>query len=127
MASHPIDLRSYIDLIEAQQRDWSVWRSPIFQETLKEHLRVFPDLVDKLEKFLHTKLPNPMSPDARYGKHDGPMTPPLNGFYHCHLRDDAILVYKLKGSELRLVAIVSHAEIEGKRLKKTKKRLEDFL
>lgn len=62
----------------------------------------------------------------RYGKHDGPMSGPLSHFLHCHLRDDAILIYKLKNRSIYLVCVVQHADIEGKRLKLTAKRVSGF-
>ncbi len=96
----------------------------MFQDTLSEKLRIFPDLKEKLQKFVDVKLENPIS--NRYGKHDSPFTGPLVGFWHAHLRDDAIIIYNLKNRSLHLVAIVSHAEIEGKRAKKMKNKLDQF-
>ncbi len=113
-------------IVEAAQAAWQISQSPIFAPSLVEHLRVFPDLKEKLAKFTQVKLPNPLEPGARYGKHDGPFTGPLVGFFHCHLRDDAILIYRLVNRCVHLIAIVSHAEIEGKRHKQTAKRLAAF-
>lgn len=120
-------LRTLIDLIEAAQSPWGISQSPIFADSLVEHQRVFPDLKEKLAKFVSVKLPNPLAPHAKYGKHDSPMTGPLVGFWHCHLRDDAILVYNFNNRCVNLVVIVSHAEIEGKRAKLTGKRIAPFL
>jgi mRNA-degrading endonuclease YafQ of YafQ-DinJ toxin-antitoxin module len=120
-------LRSLIDLIEAAQAPWGMSQSPIFAASLKEHERVFPDLKEKIAKFTGVKLPNPLGPQAKYGKHDSPMTGPLVGFWHCHLRDDAILIYNFANRCVNLVVIVSHAEIEGKRAKLTGKRIAPYL
>lgn len=125
MACEP--LRHFINLVEAAQAPWGVSQSPIFDATLTDHERVFPDLSEKLAKFISVKLPNPLAPTARYGKHDSPMTGPLVGFFHCHLRDDAILIYRLRNRTVFLVAIVAHSEIEGKRAKLTGKKLAPFL
>lgn len=120
-------LRHFIDLIEAAQAPWGISQSPIFVASLDENLRIFPDLKEKLAKFTSVKLPNPVAPQARYGKHDSPMTGPLVGFWHCHLRDDAILIYNFANRCVNLVCIVSHAEIEGKRAKLTGKRIAPYL
>ncbi len=120
-------LRYFIDLVEGAQTPWGISRSPVFDDSLTNHERVFPDLNEKLAKFINVKLPNPIAPTARYGKHDSPMTGPLVGFFHCHLRDDAILIYRLRNRTVYLVAIVSHSEIEGKRAKLTGKKLAPFL
>lgn len=100
---------------------WAVDRSELFDASLARQSIVFPDLQDKLNKFLETKLDDPIQ--RRYGKHDRRMTNDLAGFWHCHLRDDAVLIYRLAGKVMTLVYIAPHAEIEGKRLKQTAKRL----
>jgi mRNA-degrading endonuclease YafQ of YafQ-DinJ toxin-antitoxin module len=110
-------------LFEAQQ-PWGVLRSNILEPTLKEHLPTFPDLREKLVKFLEVKLQNPLT--MRYGKHDRPFTGPLVGYSHCHLRDDAILIYTLKNHSINLICIVTHNEIEGKRVKAVVKRLKQL-
>lgn len=101
---------------------WGVSRSSIFDQSLADNLRVFPDLADKLAKFVAVKADNPVA--AKYGKHDRPLTGGLVGLWHCHLRDDAILIYRLRNRCLHLVYIATHAEVEGKRLKMTKTRLK---
>lgn len=103
---------------------WNISESPLFRESLTRNTVIFADLPQKLEKFLEVKLQNPLS--SRYGKHDSPCRPgsALEGFHHCHLRDDAILIYQLKERRVHLVYIAPHAEIEGKRLKQTAKRLK---
>lgn len=130
MARFPT-LRDLIDLIEgkknkapAAKQEWKVVMSNIFDETLRHTRRIFPDIDEKLGKFVQTKLPNPLDPNNRYGKHDRPCTHELSGFMHCHLRDDAILIYSLANHALNLIAVVSHADIEGKRLKQTAKRMK---
>jgi mRNA-degrading endonuclease YafQ of YafQ-DinJ toxin-antitoxin module len=125
-------LRSWIDLVEGKNKNkggnapaaWGVSRSALFDETLREALRTFPDLREKLGKFTDLKLSDPLN--ARYGKHDRPCTGELVGFWHAHLRDDAILIYNLANRSINLVAVVTHAEIEGKRLKQTAKRIQQF-
>lgn len=101
--------------------------SSIFAESLAATRRIFPDIDEKIKRFVATKLPNPIAREAKYGKHDGPMTGPLAGFYHCHLRDDAILIYRLAGRSILMVCVVSHAETEGKRGKKLRNNLRPFL
>ena len=111
-------LRLFIDLVEgkpAPQQAWGVAVTPLFTETLKRQRMVFRDLDDRLKKFVDFKLENPLT--NRYGKHDRPFTGPLIGFSHCHLRDNAILIYSLKNHTVNLIAVVSHSEIEGKRVK----------
>jgi len=126
-----LSLRHFINLIEAAgkkggqpQKPWGIFHSSIFDSSMMEHLRVFPDLGEKLAKFIEVKLDNPLV--NKYGKHDRPMTGPLVGFWHCHLRDDAILIYNFKDRDIQLVCIVSHAEIEGKRTKAVVKRIAPF-
>lgn len=121
-------LRHYIDVVKAlfeAQQPWGVSQSDMFEDSLKDNMIVFPDLREKLAKFVDVKCDNPLM--ARYGKHDRPFTGPLVGFWHCHLRDDAILIYNLKNRCVNLVAIVKHSDIEGKRAVKTGKRLRDYL
>lgn len=101
----------YRMVVEAQ-RPWGISRTDLFEPSLKNRMRVFPDLPEKLAKFIEVKMQNPVM--ARYGKHDSPFTGPLVGFWHCHLRDDAILIYNLKNRCVNLVMIVSHADIEKK-------------
>lgn len=103
---------------------WAVARSDLFNDSLARQSVVFPDLGDKLNKFLETKKDDPIN--ARYGKHDRRLTGDLAGFWHCHLRDDAILIYRLSGRTMTLVYVSAHAEIEGKRLKQTAKRLHQL-
>lgn len=103
---------------------WRVSYSPIFLESFERHLTVFRDLEAKIERFLDVKIENPIS--ARCGKHDSAMTGDLVGYWHCHLRDDAVLIYNLANSCINLVYIASHAEIEGKRLKRTAAKLSPF-
>lgn len=110
-------------LFEAQA-PWTVTTTPLFEASLRAHLRVFPDLREKLAKFIDTKIANPLA--SRYGKHDRAFTGPLVGFNHCHLRDDAILIYNLKNRSINLVCIVSHSEIEGKRMKAVISRIAPY-
>lgn len=102
-------------------KKWSVTHGPLFAESLKENERVFSDLGKRLEKFLSVKVPNPFG--HRYGKHDRRMTGDLAGFWHCHLRDDAVLIYSLVNRCIHLVYVAPHAELEGKRLRQTRERL----
>lgn len=126
-------LRDLIDLIEGknrapqQQEPWKIVASDIFAESVAKTRRIFRDIDEKIVKFSEVKLANPIA--NKYGKHDGPMTPgtPLAGFLHCHLRDDAILIYRLGNRQIFLVCIVSHADIEGKRGNKLGKSLRQYL
>lgn len=103
---------------------WDTTRSPLFQDSLERNTIIFKDLPEKLERFIDIKLSDPMK--ARYGKHDGPMTGPFKGHNHAHLRDDAIVIYTLKGRKLNLIYIATHAEVEGKRCARTAERLTRF-
>lgn len=104
-------------------REWKIVTSDIFAQSVSDTRRTFPDIDEKLKKFVDTKLRDPLDPSNRYGKHDRPMTAAMSGFLHCHLRDDAVLIYTLSKSNVNLIAIVTHSELEGKRLHKTAKRL----
>lgn len=108
-------------VIQGSKSAWAVERSELFDDSFGRAAVVFTDLNDKLEKFLKIKSDDPIQ--NRYGKHDRRMTGDLAGFWHCHLRDDAVLIYQLSGKTMTLVYIAPHAEIEGKRLKQTAKRL----
>jgi mRNA-degrading endonuclease YafQ of YafQ-DinJ toxin-antitoxin module len=105
-------------------KTWNISESSLFRDSLNRNSVVFRDLPQKLERFIEVKLDNPLS--ARYGKHDRPMTGPLTGFWHAHLRDDAILIYNFKDRCVNLVYVATHAEVEGKRCKMTATRLSEF-
>lgn len=109
---------------DAQRSEWAITKTDIFDDSLARHSVVFPDLPEKLDKFKGVKRENPIR--ARYGKHDGPLTYRLVGFWHCHLRDDAVLIYNLVNRAINLVCIVSHAEIEGRRLCATAEKLSKY-
>lgn len=100
---------------------WRVERSELFDDSFDRAALIFTDLEDKLEKFLIAKIADPIH--NKYGKHDRRMIGDLSGFHHCHLRDDAVLIYSLSQKVLTLVYVAPHAEIEGKRLKLTARRL----
>ena len=105
--------------------EWTVDYTDLLAPSLLEMRRTFPDIDEKLKKFIDLKLTNPLA--ARYGKHDGPFTGPLAGFYHAHLRDDAIIIYKLKNRAIIIVMLVRHAEIEGRRAKSIRNLLSPHL
>jgi mRNA-degrading endonuclease YafQ of YafQ-DinJ toxin-antitoxin module len=105
----------------AALRSWSVEKSIDFERTLARMRVTFPDLPEKLEKFLATKIDDPVF--SKYGKHDRRMVGHLHGLYHCHLRDDAVLIYALSQKVIRLICVTPHAEIEGRRLKLTAQRI----
>jgi mRNA-degrading endonuclease YafQ of YafQ-DinJ toxin-antitoxin module len=88
---------------------------------------VFHNIEDKLSRFIEVKKNNPLDRHNRYGKHDGPMSAALAGFHHCHLRDDAVLIYTMRKRNIILLEIVSHAEIAGKGAIKVAKRLRDLM
>lgn len=116
-------LRHYIDIVEGKKSAkaaqpevaWTTDTTPLFNTALVKHSVIFPDLKEKVKKFIEVKLANPLM--NRYGKHDRPFTGILTGFHHCHLRDDAILIYQLKNRKIILVTIVAHAEMEGRKEK----------
>lgn len=105
----------------ASSSNWRFECSDLFQDSLAANTVIFADLPERLRRFIEVKLPNPMN--ARYGKHDRQLTARLKGFWHTHLRDDAVLIYHLKDRCLTLVYIAKHSEIEGKRLNKLADRL----
>lgn len=105
-------------------RKWPVTTSPVFQDSLDRNTIIFNDLPKKLDRFIDIKGDDPLR--SRYGKHDSPMTGPFKGFYHTHLRDDAILIYKIKDQAINLVYVCPHSEIEGKRSRKTMERLSVY-
>lgn len=119
------DLLEKINPVQA----WGITRSNIFEDSLKRSMQNsrgggYTDLPQKIAKFLEVKIQNPLS--NTYGKHDRPMTGELSGFWHCHLREDAILIYNLVNHCINLVYIVNHSEMEGKELKRTSKKLSPF-
>lgn len=121
-------IRRFINLLEgkkpAPRAELGVKISSQFMESLKRNSVIFPDLKEKLTKFIQVKKDDPLN--GRYGKHDGPFSPgtPLSGYRHCHLRDDAILIYTMSGGSLNLYYICSHKEIEGKNTNKMSKALQ---
>ena len=105
-------------------RSWSVVQSHAFEESMAKMLITFPDLKQKLQKFIEAKIDDPIN--LKYGKHDRRMVGELAGFHHCHLRDDAVLIYGLARRVMTLVYITPHADIEGRRLRQTARRLSQF-
>jgi mRNA-degrading endonuclease YafQ of YafQ-DinJ toxin-antitoxin module len=97
-----------------------------FVPSLERNRTIFPDLSEKLIKFIQVKMNDPLN--GRFGKHDSPFASgtPLAGFKHCHLRDDAILIYTMAGGCLNLYYICPHKEIEGKMTKKTSGLLQSM-
>lgn len=114
------------ELCEAPIKTFGLSKSPEFDESFKKHVKVFPDLGEKLKKFIDLKTNDPLN--SKYGKHDGPFKSgtPLAGFSHCHLRDDAVLIYSLKNQTVNLILIVSHSEMEGKSTMKLAKRISSL-
>lgn len=120
-------LRNLINICEGKTNaPWGVTVSSMFAQSVLDTRKIFPDIEERIKKFVAVKQPNPIDPNNRYGKHDRQFTGPLVGFWHCHLRDDAILIYKLANHSIFLVAVVSHADIEGKRAQKMAKKLSVF-
>jgi mRNA-degrading endonuclease YafQ of YafQ-DinJ toxin-antitoxin module len=101
---------------------WRISESSVFRDSLVRNTRIFSDLPHRLAKFIEVKIADPLS--VRYGKHDRRLTGDLGNYYHCHLRDDAVLIYGMKNKTISLVYIAPHAEIQGKRLKCVAKKLE---
>ena len=110
--------------LELVRPNWKTVKSDLFDESLNRMMVTFPDLSDKLSKFIVTKSRDPLN--IKYGKHDRRMIGDLAGFYHAHLRDDAVLIYTLAKQVMTLVLITPHAEIEGKRLKCMARRLQQI-
>ena len=108
---------------QAQNQAWGVTKSKIFDSSCEEMAKTFSNILEKLNGFISVKLPNP--PATMFGKHDRPMTGQLAGLWHCHLRDDAVLIYRLKNRCIHLICVVKHAEIEGKRLRTFATRLKN--
>jgi mRNA-degrading endonuclease YafQ of YafQ-DinJ toxin-antitoxin module len=108
----------------SQIRAWSVEKSELFDDSFRRMQVIFTDLEEKLEKFIKAKVADPIY--SKYGKHDRRMVGHLAGFHHCHLRDDAVLIYSLNQRTITLVCVTPHAEIEGKRLKMMARRLSAF-
>ena len=100
---------------------WGVSFSDLFKPSLESTQRIFRDIQNKVDRFVEIKTPNPLSNLA--GKHDRPCTGALTGLWHTHLRDDAVLLYKLKNRCVHMICVVPHADIEGKRLKQTRQNL----
>ncbi len=107
-----------------ENRSWGVVQSDEFASSMAKMLITFPDLKRKLKKFLDAKIDDPVN--NKYGKHDRRMVGDLAGFYHCHLRDDAVLIYGLSKRVITLICVTPHAEIEGRRLRLTARRLSQF-
>lgn len=103
------------------RQDWSIREAVGFRDSLIRNAKIFPDLPEKLAKFIEVKACDPLH--GRYGKHDKRMTGPLSGFYNCHLKDDAVLIYKVKDRTIVLIYVAAHAELEGRRLANTARRL----
>ncbi len=123
-------MRNMMEIVEgrvADTRPWAIERVPLFKETHDKARTVFPDIDSKLEKFIDLKLPNPIDPSRRFGKHDSPFSALLKGFWHCHLRDDAVLIYKLQDRKIKLIAVVPHADMERSRLRLLAKKLAPYL
>jgi mRNA-degrading endonuclease YafQ of YafQ-DinJ toxin-antitoxin module len=103
---------------------WAIVKSAIFDESLARMKITFHDLSEKLDKFTQTKISDPIW--RKYGKHDRRLTGKLTGLHHCHLRDDAVLIYRLGQKCIMLICILPHSEIEGRRLALTADRLSKY-
>src|SRR5574343_950507 len=101
-------------LSQPTQDRWGVTKEHLFDESLQENTIIFPDLPVRLQRFLDFKRSDPLR--NRYGKHDTRLAKKLVGFWHAHLRDDAVLIYNLKDRAINLVFIAKHSDMEGKRL-----------
>lgn len=126
-----VSLRELINIVEGKKAvgnngPWTVEETPFFEASVLATKKIFPDIGAKLHKFLEYKLQDPIR--NPYGKHDKPFAggSPLEGFRDCHLRDDAVLIYKLRGRAILLVKIISHAEMEGRKQLLLAKQLAPF-
>lgn len=117
-------IRQWLDLLEAIETPWVIARGRLFDQSLEQMATKVPDLRERLARFATVKLPNPLSREAVFGKHDTAFTL-MPGFRHCHLAPDAILIYRLVGRCVQLVLICQHHDIEGKRIRALGKRLAE--
>lgn len=114
-------IRKYLDIVaesitEAKPQpapQFGVVVGSLFEESMKRNEVIFPDLREKLQKFIAVKKGDPLN--GKYGKHDSPFArgTPLAGFSHCHLRDDAILIYTMKNRNINLLYVCAHAELDS--------------
>ena len=118
-----IEIRQWLDLIEAIQTPWGISKSSLFDASVTEMTARVPDLAAKVKRFIDIKLPNPLNRDALVGKHDRPFTGAMVGYWHCHVATDAILIYRLENRSVQLCLVCQHKDLEGKRLGVTVKRL----
>lgn len=123
------DLRYFIDLIEGKNRErdlspWEISVTPLFAPSLMLQIKRYSDLKEKLDKFVEVKKENPLI--AKFGRNDYPFTGALVGFWHAHLKEDAIIIYNLKNRCINLICVVSHTEIEGRREKQVLKQIDGF-
>jgi len=100
------------------KKPFGIMISNMFAASLTKTERTFPQIKDQLRKFAAVKRDDPIN--GKYSKQDYPYSGagPLAGYHHCHLRDDAILIYTIKNNCLNLLFMCSHAEVEGKMVPK---------
>lgn len=103
---------------------WRVEPAKGLAWSLAQGTVIFSDLPDRLVKFCEVKCPDPVR--NRYGKHDGRMTGPFSGFWHTHLKDDAVLIYTLNSGTVTLVDLVPHRDLEGKRGARLARKLRNL-
>lgn len=94
-----------------------------FEASYLDKRKTYPDLDARYEAFVSLKSHNIMTP---FGKNDYPfglgtgMT--LAGYMHCHLKPDALLIYRRDGSVITMVYVATHREIRDKNAAVTVKK-----
>jgi mRNA-degrading endonuclease YafQ of YafQ-DinJ toxin-antitoxin module len=105
------------------KKPFGIMLSNSFVESLAKTERTFPKIREQLLKFARVKRDDPIN--GKYSSQDYPYSGggPLAGYHHCHLRDDAILIYTIKNNCLNLLFLCAHADVEGKMLHRMAKIL----
>jgi hypothetical protein len=100
-------------LFEIETQQSQIVATKRFLKNSAFYFRGYPGIEATLKEFLHFKQQNPK---AQFGKKDIPFTGgPLKGLFHVHLiHGKVILVYGLRGNQIRLFDMVEHDDFEGK-------------
>ena len=89
----------------------NVYKGKLFDKTVKKYAKN-PQVVGKLEEFIHFKSANPVEP---FGAKDYPMVKKgpwgiVDGLRHAALTQDVSVFYSVKSGDLRLYGVFSHKE-----------------
>ena len=113
-------------LLTAHNGDWflmeaepiknriAVLVSPLFQQTVSDKAKQYPQLQDRVTAFIQAKIINP---GMSVGTHDKFFAP--NGFFataipkvrHAHIFHNVIIVYTLNNNQLRLYGVYNHDDL----------------